>query len=240
MFGRCLVAIVAVGLLATALAPVAAAAPAPKVAVCHASAANGGWTLISISGNALPAHLAIGDGQPGGAVPGKTGYRFSATCVPVKTERDFAVAWTDGNGNHTYEPGTDVLIAKLVDANNDGVPDAGDTIVTDKDRLDLTGIAFGTFGLTTHSIVFAFAATGVIEVGDASANYSTWITPAYDPGVEAYLESGGANATLLMDSFVPDGDAILANPGSPSLPASAVDLEASDEGSNTFLDVSIP
>src|SRR5262249_1767486 len=39
-----------------------------------------------------------------------------------------AVAFTDQNGNHTYEAGTDLLIASLLDTNNDGIVSAGDTI----------------------------------------------------------------------------------------------------------------
>src|SRR5262249_18143442 len=39
-----------------------------------------------------------------------------------------AVAFTDQNGNHTYEPGTDTLIASLLDANNDGVVSVGDRV----------------------------------------------------------------------------------------------------------------
>jgi hypothetical protein len=39
-----------------------------------------------------------------------------------------AVAFTDQNNNHTYEPGTDLLIASLLDVNNDGVVSIGDRI----------------------------------------------------------------------------------------------------------------
>jgi hypothetical protein len=39
-----------------------------------------------------------------------------------------AVAFTDQNGNHTYEPGTDTLIASLLDINNDHVVSVGDRI----------------------------------------------------------------------------------------------------------------
>src|SRR5262245_34220480 len=39
-----------------------------------------------------------------------------------------AVAFTDLNGNHKYNSGKDMLIAALVDTNQDGVPSVGDTI----------------------------------------------------------------------------------------------------------------
>jgi hypothetical protein len=38
------------------------------------------------------------------------------------------VAFTDTNGDHIYQAGTDLLIASLLDTNRDGVASAGDTI----------------------------------------------------------------------------------------------------------------
>ena len=51
----------------------------PKVTLCHRTG-NGSFHLISVSIDAEPAHLAHGDGRPGGAVPGQAGKSFSATC----------------------------------------------------------------------------------------------------------------------------------------------------------------
>jgi uncharacterized repeat protein (TIGR01451 family) len=51
----------------------------PKVTLCHRTG-NGSFHLISVSIDAEPAHLAHGDGRPGGAVPGQAGRSFSATC----------------------------------------------------------------------------------------------------------------------------------------------------------------
>jgi hypothetical protein len=55
---------------------------AQKVAVCHVTG-NGTYHLILINTNALPAHLAHGDGQPGGAVPNMSGYIFGDNCGPT-------------------------------------------------------------------------------------------------------------------------------------------------------------
>jgi len=44
--------------------PAPKAAKAPKVDVCHLDD-EGGYHLINVSGNALSAHIAHGDGQPG-------------------------------------------------------------------------------------------------------------------------------------------------------------------------------
>ena len=51
----------------------------PKVSLCHRTGA-GFFVLISVSIAAEPAHLAHGDGKPGGAVPGQTGRIFTSTC----------------------------------------------------------------------------------------------------------------------------------------------------------------
>lgn len=58
---------------------VASAAPAPKVDVCHMEG-NGSFHLINVSENALPAHLAHGDGLPGQAVPEREHYVFGDDC----------------------------------------------------------------------------------------------------------------------------------------------------------------
>lgn len=50
-----------------------------KVDVCHRRG-NETFILINISGNALPAHLAHGDGLPNGLVPGQPNTKFGADC----------------------------------------------------------------------------------------------------------------------------------------------------------------
>jgi hypothetical protein len=52
----------------------------PKVQVCHRTG-NGSFHLISIGAPAEPAHLAHGDGKPGGPVPGQAGSVFGPTCA---------------------------------------------------------------------------------------------------------------------------------------------------------------
>ena len=58
------------------------AVKAAKVDVCHREG-NGSFHLINVSGNALPAHLAHGDGQPGGGVPGDPNKEFDGACGQV-------------------------------------------------------------------------------------------------------------------------------------------------------------
>jgi hypothetical protein len=51
----------------------------PKVQLCHRTGA-GFWVFISVGLPAEPAHLAHGDGKPGGPVPGQDGKIFGPSC----------------------------------------------------------------------------------------------------------------------------------------------------------------
>lgn len=75
--------VLALALFVTVAAPrTLSAAPKGKVDVCHVEG-NGSYHLIRINENALPAHLAHGNAQPGDPVPGMSGYVFDETCTPV-------------------------------------------------------------------------------------------------------------------------------------------------------------
>ena len=50
-----------------------------KVDVCHTEG-NGSFHLINVSSNALPAHIAHGDAQPGDGVPGDPTKEFDDVC----------------------------------------------------------------------------------------------------------------------------------------------------------------
>jgi hypothetical protein len=60
----------------------AQAQPAARVDVCHRTG-HGRFVPVSVSGNALPAHLAHGDAQPNDLVPGSSDTVFSASCGAV-------------------------------------------------------------------------------------------------------------------------------------------------------------
>jgi hypothetical protein len=77
------------------------AAPAQKVSLCHFDETAGMWYLITISGNAVPAHMRNHpDGVPGGAIPGKAGWNFLADCsLPL----DVSGTWT-GYSGYTNPP----------------------------------------------------------------------------------------------------------------------------------------
>ena len=69
-------------LLGTLAFPSIADAAANKVAVCHAQG-NGGYHLINVAENALPAHVQHGDASPGAAVPDQPNLNFDDSCTPV-------------------------------------------------------------------------------------------------------------------------------------------------------------
>jgi hypothetical protein len=74
--------LITVALLTSGMLGAVAQASAEKVDVCH-SLGNGSYILINISANALAAHLAHGDGQPGDPVPGMEGKEFDEACNVV-------------------------------------------------------------------------------------------------------------------------------------------------------------
>ncbi len=66
-----------------AMQPAFPASNNPKVELCHKTG-NGGFHPVTVSANALNAHLAHGDvQQPNGQVPGSPGYVFDSQCRPV-------------------------------------------------------------------------------------------------------------------------------------------------------------
>ena len=64
--------------------PAAGLARGDKTEVCHRSrlapSVAPAWLLLSVGGKAAKAHLAHGDGVPGGPVPGIAGQTFDASC----------------------------------------------------------------------------------------------------------------------------------------------------------------
>jgi hypothetical protein len=78
-----------------------------KTDVCHRTG-NGSFHVINVSVNAVPAHIAHGDGLPGGEVPGLPGSRFGANCgivVVASCAAIRALEPTAGDGNYTIFAG---------------------------------------------------------------------------------------------------------------------------------------
>jgi hypothetical protein len=152
-----------------------------------------------------------------------------------------AVAFTDQNNNHTYEPGTDLLIASLLDANNDGVVSVGDRI------------HFGTYPTTFDGSGPRGSFTGpdvfVTGIDTIDGQQIAVITPLgnvnwfHDPLFgDRFTSSGSLTAAAnLIDAVGPffDIDQIIADPngqgpGEPDTFVQIIEAQPSDRG---FIDV---
>ena len=159
-----------------------------------------------------------------------------------------AVAFTDVNGNHTFDAG-DVLIVALLDVSRDGVPSAGDTVIADRYPLDCAASTFGNFGVTSLDVTSA-QATGGTVVALAGGTTFTWspvgTEPQSGPGVENIVWNIGGlgfNHFLQDDTtsqnpsdglYVPAGDNVLA----PDAPIEPI-LDCFDGADDSFLDIQL-
>ena len=62
---------------------VSAADGSDRIGICHLSEETGLFHMIEVSTNATEAHLAHGDGLPGGTIPGRPGQGFGVSCEIV-------------------------------------------------------------------------------------------------------------------------------------------------------------
>lgn len=96
-----------------------------------------------------------------------------------------ALAYTDVDGIAGYAAGVDVLIARLVDSNDDGVPSAGDLIQTDRFPKDPQRSGFGEFRVkewVVESVISADATTVRVTGarGDFPPRFSWFQRPNFD------------------------------------------------------------
>jgi hypothetical protein len=153
-----------------------------------------------------------------------------------------AVAFTDQDGNHTYEPGTDTLIASLLDINNDHVVSVGDlihwgtyptTIDVDGPRGNFTGPDLLVEGVGS-------ASSSGVEVQTALGNVA-WAHVEGARAFDAFATAGGDSISGI-DITNPVGDSFFANPSvqGPGQPDTPVDIFSLDPlGNQAFLDVLI-
>src|SRR5262245_49137534 len=79
----------------------------------------------------------------------RTSLRHPERRFPMPKDDFLAVAFTDLNGNHKFNPRKDLLIAALVDTNNDNMPSVGDTVLWGTYPAIPDGSESGTGGLYT-------------------------------------------------------------------------------------------
>ena len=166
----------------------------------------------------------------------------------IAAARLLAVAFTDMNGNHTYDTG-DVLIVALLDTSRDSVPSAGDTVIADRYPLDCAASGFGTFGVTSLDVTSA-QATGGTVMALAGGTTFTWYPigtdPHHGPGVEWVVWNiGGIGSNhFLLDDTISDNSAdglyvpALDNVLLPDMPIDP-NVDCFDATNNSFLDIQL-
>lgn len=154
----------------------------------------------------------------------------------------FAIAWTDKNHNHTYESGTDILIAEVVDTNDDHVVSVGDTVIADRYPTNIDASAFEPFDLTSETV------TNVVNIGfgvsvDIPSGFISWQHIATAEGLR-FSTSGSTDHPGLLDGTNPavdcEGDAsdfLLLQVGGTLDPRAGASDQACDDADNAFIDV---
>ena len=89
---------------------------AGKVDVCHLND-TGGFQLINVSANSLQAHLAHGDGQPGGDVQNSPIQIFGTSCQVI-TLKKYEFTLASGAGGTTGQPDLAVKYSKATGTGN--------------------------------------------------------------------------------------------------------------------------
>jgi len=185
-----------------------------------------GWMLLTTS-----------DGTPftsqGDCVAyGAMGGRYDST-APV-----FALAFSNLDGVAGFNPLTDVLVAKLVDTNQDNTADAGDTVLMGRYPINFAASAFGTWGVTTHTVATVDEADSVVvRVFDSAGARFEW--QGATGGGAAYVESNRKATSQFLDFFgfpCALDDVLGVFPGSPSQPSTAATGNVCDGTDDTFID----
>lgn len=160
---------------------------------------------------------------------------------PAPTERILAVAYTNLDGVKGFDPnGLDVLIAKLVDTNNDGVPSVGDTVTLGRYPMAFNAPLFGTFQFPGPYVV-----DGMYE-----AATSKRIVVRHAAAVFGFSSDGGGQVWGAIDHFgdpywmfaeTETDDIVAALQGSPGAPDSPTPLEMRPANGldDSFVDVDV-
>ena len=161
---------------------------------------------------------------------------------PASEELIFAVAYTDVDANDGgFNPTVDRLIAKLVDANNDGVPGAGDLVMTGEYPKDFQATTFGQFTVQQHAVTtVAFQSPEFCWV-ETDSGVFRW--NHQDQFLEGYVEAAlplHDPASNITDGFETSADDHMRlNGGSPSQPTDTFSMLGFVSTDQAFMDVEL-
>ena len=190
--------------------------------------------LANLSNGDHTVNVAVGS-KNGGSDSGSTS--FTVVGAPPRL---FAIAYSDMNGNHSYEDGTDRLIAALVDTDEDGTVSVGDTVETD--AFPLTFDPADDFGAFTTKSSPVTGVTGFTSESVQVTSSATLITWAVGPVevVQWFPAAGGLDSALVDNTTSSSGttDAISISGGAAlgAVPTDVV-LSGLDQTDNAFLDI---
>jgi hypothetical protein len=232
-------------MILTLMLTASAAAKSPDtVDICHKNG-NGSYSLIEINPNALQAHLAHGDGTPGGAVAGQPGKVFGADCSIRSVEQNPSappanVPATNNNGKKAdkvdicHRRGNDTFISININGNalpahlghGDGFPDGlvpnqphmkfgDDCTIVEIPQKDLVQI------LTITSIVRTTVPSMVLKSGQLY-EFKALGTYEYDP----YSDWADAEWSF-FDGQITKGENL------PNFPPNILDLSINGCANNT-------
>ncbi len=170
-------------------------------------------------------------------------------CTPSPPPGVLAIAFTNTDGIAGYDEATDVLIAKLVDTDEDGVASVGDTVVTHKYPINWDQVPpFGTFQVTNHTVTRvdtseSYELAVVSETPTTSGRFGWYrYSGVFEGFFEHPLGIPGGGYTSFADALTPllgTTDVIQVDPQSPSSPTHFIPDMANHNGygNNRFVDV---
>ena len=160
--------------------------------------------------------------------------------IPIAADAPMlAVAYINVDGVDGYLAGSDTLIAKITDFNEDGAVGPGDCVITDSYPTDFEG-GFASFRITSHNIasVQRSIPTYVAVTGENGGFFQFTNS---DGGLSEKYTEGNLVFETTFKEAPQSFDRIDVSEGSPSNPTTAVPYptEQFDQADDPFIDVDI-
>lgn len=154
-------------------------------------------------------------------------------------QRVFAIAFSDLNGQEGFQEGTsDVMIAKLVDENNDNIISPGDNVIVNKYPTDLSASQFDDFTIKKHTVATVVMNTQAqINLQNSIGDTFIW-TKLSDREQYREISRSGLNTDIFDNISTGFSDKVETRP-TQSQPQTTLFSAGVSNVDNTFLDVEI-